>query len=301
MSEKTEIVVSPRPEIAGRINLYKYVSVKALEGLLRYGDFRVCYRKDSNDPQEMTPAGYLPGEESTYSTRGFVSFTAKSDCAPMWGNYADKYAGACIEFQFTYFDPEHAALANDKERYVFMTLSKLAELGFEIKYIKAFLDENDGMLKTSISRQLLVKCKYQSDRKRVRFPEASRTEEEAERKGSEYWWGIMCTKDGDWAYEEEYRLPLSSLADVSRVDYTMPPMYFTNIATPYIKKIVLGPACPLTREDAKKMIYFSSKEREKYLIPDDVVVTKARFTRNSYALDDSGVMRPVFDVCWEND
>lgn len=64
----------------------------------------------------MTPSGYLPHQENMYSNRGFLSFTTKSDCAPLWGNYADKYAGACIEFEFDYFKSENLENVEENER-----------------------------------------------------------------------------------------------------------------------------------------------------------------------------------------
>lgn len=288
MSKDAEIIVSPRPEVAGKITLYKYISLKALEGLLRFGDFKVSYRKDCNDPQEMTPSGYLPHQENMYSHRGFLSFTTKSDCAPLWGNYADKFAGACIEFEFDYFNLEKLESAVESERNVFEYLEKVTALGFDVKYIKSFFDENDKMLKPSIARYLLIKCIYQKDRKRVQHNGMSRSESQAEIDASMYWWRVMCTKDADWEYEDEYRLPLS-LHDVSRVNDGFPPMLFTNIPTPYIRKIILGPECKLSCHEVENMLYLSKKNINDNLLPEDLCVIKAQYTRKSYALNISGL------------
>ena len=288
MSKDAEIIVSPRPEVAGKITLYKYISLKALEGLLRFGDFKVSYRKDCNDPQEMTPSGYLPHQENMYSHRGVLSFTTKSDCAPLWGNYADKFAGACIEFEFDYFNLEKLESAVESERNVFEYLEKVTALGFDVKYIKSFFDENDKMLKPSIARYLLIKCIYQKDRKRVQHNGMSRSESQAEIDASMYWWRVMCTKDADWEYEDEYRLPLS-LYDVSRVNDGFPPMLFTNIPTPYIRKIILGPECKLSCHEVENMLYLSKKNINDNLLPEDLCVIKAQYTRKSYALNISGL------------
>lgn len=293
MSKGVEIIVSPRPEVAGKITLYKYISLKALEGLLRFGDFKVSYRKDCNDPQEMTPSGYLPHQENMYSNRGFLSFTTKSDCAPLWGNYADKYAGACIEFEFDYFKSENLENVEENERYVFENLKEVTSLGFDVKYIKAFFDENDKMLKTSISRYLLIRCIYQKDRKRVRHNGMAFSESQAKKDASMYWWRVMCTKDADWEYEDEYRLPLS-LRDVSRINDDFPPMLFTNIPTPYIRKIILGPECKLSCYDVEYMLYLNKKNIHDNLLPEDVCVIKAQYARKSYALNVSGLSCPEY-------
>ena len=89
-------------------------------------------------------------------------------------------------------------------------------------------------------------------------------------------------------YEDEYRLPLS-LVDVSRVNDGFPPMLFTNIPTPYIRKIILGPECKLSCHEVENMLYLSKKNINDNLLPEDLCVIKAQYTRKSYALNISGL------------
>ena len=93
MNKEVEKIVSPRPEVAGRIRLYKYISQKALNGLIENGTFKVTYREDCNDPQEMLEYGVDPQISRPYSERGFLSFSKNDNCAPLWGNYAEQYQG----------------------------------------------------------------------------------------------------------------------------------------------------------------------------------------------------------------
>ena len=84
------------------ITLYKYITPIALASLIQHGDLKLTYRKDANDPFECLPDGYSP-QDKVLSHLGIVSLTGNKSNHPMWGNYADKYRGACIEFQMKYF------------------------------------------------------------------------------------------------------------------------------------------------------------------------------------------------------
>lgn len=156
-----------------------------------------------------------------------------------------------------------------------------------MKYLKAFLDDKGGMLKTSISRYLLIKCMYQKDRKRVQHLVLSRSHEQTLQDGERYWWRVMCTKDVDWKYEDEYRLPLS-VYDISRIDDSFPPMYFTNIPTPYIRKIILGPECMLLSYEVGNMLHFCKKENRGCLLTDNISVIKPQYSRDIYELNMTG-------------
>lgn len=84
------------------ITLYKYISHEALKGLLKDGSIKLTYQDDANDPFECKPRPSVFKDERLKNI-GIVSFTTTPNNHPMWGNYADKFRGACLKFVFDYF------------------------------------------------------------------------------------------------------------------------------------------------------------------------------------------------------
>lgn len=280
------IAVSPRAEVSSTIKLYKYISFKALKGLIKYGDFRVTYRKDCNDPLEMLPAGKLPGLGDLREERGFISLTQCANNLTMWGNYADKFQGARIGFEFPYYCGDSLSAGNKEEKHIHESLKQISELGLDIRFFQVF--SKNGEIEPSGISRLLIKCIYVSDNERVHYPPASERIEKTRIDAERFWWSIMCTKAWDWRYEEEYRMPLHHTRDITRSNKAKKSlMKFSNIPTPYIKSIILGPECKLDQEDVK---YSIAEKRNKLssdalYIPKDVHVARARYTKNSFKLD----------------
>lgn len=295
MSKDVEIIVSPRPEITGKITLYKYISVNGLNGLIEDGTFKVTYRKNCNDPQELTPAGEV-AEISMYDHYGFLSFSKDGNNSPLWGNYADHYKGACIEFEFDCFDPEKIEKANEAERGLLLYARRIQDMGFNVKYFNAFYD-GDKYIPSGLSR-LLIDCLYSKDRSRIEWPQGSETMHEARKRAEEFAWAIMCTKDIGWEYEQEVRMPIYRNRDIiNPVDEIREnSLMLTRVPTKYIKKIILGPLCEFTAGELQEKI----DEKRQFIdnvdayMPHDAVVVKAQFSKSSYALNYTGAEESEF-------
>lgn len=279
------IAVSPRSEVSSTIKLYKYISFEALKGLIEYGDFRVTYRKDCNDPLEMLPAGKLPGCGDLREERGFISLTQCANNLTMWGNYADKFQGARIGFEFPYYCGERLSAGNKEEKHIHESLKQISELGLDIRFFQAF--SKNGEIEPSGISRLLIKCIYVIDNERVHYPPASESIEKTRIDAERFWWSIMCTKAWDWRHEEEYRMPLEHTRDITRSNTVKKSMMkFSNIPTPYIKSIILGPKCQLSQENVEDLIAIKRSQMScgtEYL-PKDVLVAQARYNKTSFKL-----------------
>ena len=290
MSGKTEIIVSPRSAIAGKVTLYKYISVKGLEGLIRNGSFKVTYRTNCNDPQEMTPAGRV-GDFSMYDYRGFLSFTKNGNNSPRWGNYADSYTGACIEFEFDYFSDSNIRESEPEEKLLLERVCDLRKMGFEVKFFNAFFDGTKYV--PSGQSRLLIDCIYSREHRRVEWPHGSETWEGAKRNAEYFAWAIMCTKDKAWEYEDEVRMPIYRSRDIlnpDEEDKRETALVLTKVPTKYIKRIILGPLSKYTEESVRNAISRNRKQQEEMdtYIPSDAEVVKAQFSKYSYELNYTG-------------
>lgn len=284
MEDKPRTQASKDMKISGRIRLFKYISFTALNSLIESGAFKVTYRTDCNDPQEMLEYGVDPKCGGLYSERGFLSFSKNGNSAPMWGNYAEHYKGACIEFEFEYLDPAMGNSDLTDERQILNDVQTLKEMGYEVNYLNA---KHSTCLPSKISR-LLISCKYSENHFRVPPPPCSETEEEALRRAEDFLWAVTCTKDKDWAYEEEVRMLVSNKQDiVSILKKESKKIYLTKLPTPYIKKIILGPLSEHNSDDIALQIEKKRRERPEHevYIPECVDVLKAKFSKYKYKLN----------------
>lgn len=272
-----------------RLVLYKYLTPIALTGLLKNGDLKITFPQDANDPLELLPKGENPQSKrqrkETQMDLGFLSLTKDYNCPPMWGNYADKYKGACIQFEFRYFfcNPNKAKLSNFVERFAYDGVI-IKEWGLNTYYLQYREKHNCKVVKTK--GDILLKCVYQDERS-SKEPPAVMQEDKRKIMLAKFTrnWLIIATKHKSWEYEQEYRLPVIR-NESTRSDYQIPSMYFTNCLTRYITKIILGPNCALSVDDVKFMINSRIKScgEDVLYIPKDVKVVKAQFKNNDYLL-----------------
>lgn len=275
-----------RPTEGGKksLVLYKYLTPNALFGLLEYGDIRITCQEDVNDPYELLPHGSLPNHEP--SNLGFISFTRKPNSPPMWGNYAEKYKGACVKFAFEYFYFQESWKIQGMG-------ARLADFGIQLKekgmraYFLQYEKEEQGKATLSFSN-VIVQCSYCGERP---TPEKRKEQYEGtneERRIRRFYdiWKVRSSKHEDWAYEEEYRLFVLK-KDATRTNFKSPLMRFSSFPTRYIKKIILGPYFDHKTEDIKNIIDLRRREQtapNPYL-PSDLEICKADFSETSYGLN----------------
>lgn len=268
--------------------LYKYISPTALSGLIQHGDFRITFRQDANDPLELLPKGELPDNKVHMSNEdlGFISLTKNNNCPPLWGNYADKYQGACVRFDFDYYFCNPKKINRDKSFEERMALDGITIKGWGLNtyYFQHVVKDDRRSVRTR--GDIILKCVYKDDRS---LKELVKNNGLGSREKLLYRftrdWLIIATKHKSWSYEEEYRLPVVR-SDSTRSDFQIPTMYFSNCLTRYITKIILGPKCPLTPQDVNNMIAARRKSaayRQNYL-KEDLNIVKAQFKKDNYLL-----------------
>ncbi len=271
----------PSPK-APVIRLHKYVSNIALLGLVSNGELKVSYGHEANDPFEMQPKGYIPGQYENVDNVGFISASRKDYSSFMWGCYAEGFRGARLSFSIPYFDR-----VSTKEERV-RTLVQVCRNG-------------SGQ---SVNTQLVAHCNME----RGKGINADRIEDKLwpcyvgeciynnERCDPKKQYGgnidtrlltyirimeRLLTKHNDWAHEKESRILIFPGA-ITRCDYTENPKAFTTLASPWVDSILLGPRSPLTATDVRIMLGQSRFWQESgRKIPR---VSKAEYSADDYSL-----------------
>lgn len=264
------------------ITLYKYVTPIALASLIEHGDLKLTYRRDANDPFECLPDGYHPHDE-VLSHLGIVSMTGNKSSHPMWGNYADKYRGACIEFKMEYFYIQGNKQPDNRGEQLAYEGKELEKLGTKAYFIQYWKDEEREPIDLR-GGDVLLKCEYSNNRSDPQSAFPANNEKQI-REGHQKWLRQIITKHTDWKYEDEYRVTMRHHR-CSRFSAGPPSMYFTNALTRYITKIILGPKCEYSPREIAFLISRNRKQLEEHLyIPRDVKIVQAKIRECSFDLE----------------
>lgn len=237
------------------IRLYKFVSPIGLTSFLQHGDLKISFRNDANDPYEVLPQGEMPGTSSKNILHGFISLSSKYNLPSMWGNYASKYSGACIEFELPYF-----IFSAAQEHCVPNAMSKLTDaLTKEVGWMKTMRckgeDEcNKNGVSLSFSHSdFIFRCnyvkKYRADTSN-NFPippyflSIKELYVDFVKKYRE-----LSTKHESWQIEDEYRICVTKQNASRAAVYGESIMFFSDVITRYAKRIILGPKSPYSAYD----------------------------------------------------
>ncbi len=274
-SNKSQIIELKYAKGKDNLTLYKYISPVALIGLLEHGDFKLTRASDANDLSELT-FKYKDGSVGTYKDFGFISLSTHSNHEALWGNYADKYSGACIELQIPYFSvKEGAEPKNLGEKIDYEICAPLRQQGYNA-YCICYGNYDDGYDKIdNRGGDFLIKCFYNDDlcvnqvvydaNDNLNFHQSI--------------WKVVSRKHTNWEYEREYRIVMRR-ERMSRFTIGLPPMFFSNEITRFITKITLGSHCNIEPEEVEFIIKekhrtLSESQRENY-IPATAKVIKGK-------------------------
>ena len=274
-----------------QLKLYKYMTPIAFASLLEHGDIKLAYRNETNDLFECLPEGYGVDEDVLLHL-GIVSFTSKATNHPMWGNYADKFRGVCVEFEIDYFHIDPCKKPQNKGEYLAKEGIEYKSIGTDVYFFQYWEDEKHELIDTR-GGDVILKCKYSDKRSDPNSIGIINTPED-HRRWQQRLWRQVSTKHTDWKYEEEYRATMRHQR-CSRCQIGLPVMYFSNTFTRYITKIILGPRCEYTTAD---VLYIIKKQRGKFgvnaYMPENVKVVKASIRKDSFDIDipDNGELLP---------
>lgn len=267
------------------ITLYKYVSLKALFGFLYHGDLKITTKGDANDPFEFMPSGEDHNDIKEHN-KGFISLSTDSDNASMWGNYADKFKGACIEFKVPYFVYDNELPAFHRANMLSDLSRLLSKDGRDIKItaIRTPKPPHQGQVLLMSNGDFLYNCLYKKERYKKEancnppndIPEIYKeTYKEILLEHD-----AIATKSIDWKHENEYRFIIAK-THATRTEYFDSLMYFSNRITPYATKITLGPLCPHARGEIQ-LIYDKARNNNTL---SEISIEKTIFSLNSFKLE----------------
>lgn len=251
--------IYPSPEESEVLTLYKYLTSTALTGFLSNGCLKLSFGFDANDPFELLTAGDIP-DSAKYVDEGFISFTKKDNDPHMWGVYADKYRGACLEFQFLYYKTK-ADTPETQHEYVW----------------RHFKDEDGDEKHYNNGGDVIFECNYTPKRpKSALFGTRPHTMEEINN------WIRMCrtSKHASWKDEEEYRMLFSLKCNEVIKASEDQSLYLIPGLAPSLKSITLGPRCNIP------LSYIEYCLRQNQILAPDQTITygKASFQKGSYDL-----------------
>lgn len=261
------------------LTLYKYVTPAALKGLLEHGDIRISTKDSVNDPYELMVKG-LEINKHYFNQYGFLSLSANAQSPPMWGNYANLYKGACIEFRIPYFSWKagHAYTAS-------------AGMGEALRRLKIpvypLLNSSNETKTTSPSILLngksIIKCRYINTRKSLQEIGINLKKSPFREKLKD--WILIAnfvrSKFAQWHYENEYRIIMQT-KQASRHQYVNDNlMIFSNLLTPYIKRILLSPYSSVTAGVLQSAINTSEPLKKST----NIEVVQGYFSKTDFSLD----------------
>lgn len=255
------------------LTLYKYISPVALIGLLEHGDFKLTWAKDANDLSELTFT-YKDGSTDRYDHLAFISMSEHSNHEALWGNYAEKYTGACIEMKIPYFQVQEGVEPSNLGEQMEAEICRPLRDKESRSYCFCFGTYDDGYDKIdSRGGDFIIGCYYNDELclNRMGYTE--------ELDFHQSLWRLVSRKHTNWEYEREYRIVMRR-ERMSRFTIGLPPMFFSNEITRFITKITLGPHCNIEPEEVEFIIKekhrtLSESQRENY-IPATAKVIKGK-------------------------
>lgn len=215
--------------------LYLFMPSEYLLDCLEKDEIKVCLPKDCNDPFEFLPAKKEGCNPPDTAGVGFISFSEEWASSTMWGHYAEKHKGVCLEFSF----PLGAAFGSAAEDADDERSSEALLLDFG----GTELDRQFTLLpipNQEIYAPLLMKVKYWPYRShpaksQVRCIISGETVTDAR------YSRLFAAKGQEWAYEKEWRLFVTLDNCLAYHDGC----YFVQGLTKYITKVMLGWRCEL--------------------------------------------------------
>lgn len=270
---------------------YKYITPTALAGLLTNGNLKLSLKKDVNDPFELSPREHsgLAGIDDEY---GFISLSGSPQISSLWGNYADCYRGACLEFEF-----EHLSSVDDRSP----EMTRMGEVMRSLHVpLFPFKKRNRGTETSTddfFNGTCIIKCQYQTSRVDLSNYNDSYIDKLVRDSSSPAYLNIrekllnwlkvadvIRTKHIHWHTEDEYRtfMKLSEACSHQFINGKL--MYFTKTLTPYIKRIIISDSCAYKKHEIESAIKLAFQKDEN-TISESIEVVTASFSTSEYKLE----------------
>lgn len=265
--------VTPKEDESETITLYKYLPFETLIEILKHGDLKITFREDANDPYELLPSGDLPNDHSNIKKDyGFISFSSNNNIPSLWGNYSDKYKGVCLEFQIPCFS----------EKCNNPLISYFCKIENKLKIISYYKDGIATVVGVQNSC-LLGKIEYLGHDRATGFQEEAITSTVEQ---TSLTLAYLINKDSTWEHEQEWRV-ITSKKYASRCSLvSKKQMYFSNLLTKYITKIIITPYCEHTKESLEVFIpHIIQSHNQENSFGKNIPIVKAEFSETSFLLN----------------
>lgn len=280
-------ITYPDERDSRKLVLYKYVSRVGLTSFLANRDLKLSFPKEANDPFELTDANSEPDMLADFEKVGFLSLSTDNNSPSMWGNYAEKYRGACLKFELQYCAPKGDRFDGNVAHWLGLESDKDKKLGKPVYFFRRWRESNEEGRSFSVEGSRgdkIYKCQYSDVR-----PDLGILEKQMEtspfpfnrKRKVEMVHLRYTTKHRSWKNEKEYRLVYnkSEASRISSVGGEM--MFFINDITSCLREIVLGPLCKTTISD----VYFALRKNWGDDISAPIVYRRAEFQQKSYLLN----------------
>lgn len=248
----------------GPVKAYIYMSYDNMLKVLVGRCLKVRTIEECNDPYECMPAGPDGKMWQKISRIGFLCFSQTCTCGAMWGHYADKHKGVCLEFTFPRLDVQpYIDLSND-EKYHYHVLN----IGMG----------KDAFVSVPFSPNVKKKCAFLFDviYRNNRITPGLGMTAYFEDQGR-----MICdidkafvTKDSSWNYEKESRI----LLHLKRKEK------YVTCFHKYLTGVILGVKCLEKAEVIRKIIDKFRKSGDR-----SVTVYNAKYSKQTFNMDIRGL------------
>ncbi len=246
------------------IKAYIYMSYANMQKVLAGRRLKVRSIEECNDSYECMPAGPEGEMWQKVSPLGFLCFSETCKCSAMWGHYADKHKGVCLEFTFPQADEQPYLGMREGEAYRYHAL--------DINMGKDAFIHFPYPLEPEKQYAVLFDVFYRTDRA---VPGLGMTGY-LNSPGS-----LICdidkafvTKDASWSYEREKRILIPMEEEEKYVD----------CFHKYLTGIILGIRCEKDMETVEQVIDIFREEGDGL-----INVYKAQYAQDSFEVDIPGL------------
>ncbi len=253
------------------VTLYIYLPYEYFEKDIENNYLKLTMADYTNDPCEFLVApcnlekmkDVIEMQNKAARTKwGCLCFSKNGKNSAMWGNYADKHYGVCLEFEFEYFDKFNPKRESNVYSYI---VDKIKNAHFdknhpdqsfvrEIAYsgVRSHYPDTDEEMVNEFDRfkKDLINSKREQleDKEVINFWI------------NDIWQDSIYTKNESWKYEEEVRMMFFlGGADLDNIIGYDPEKcdcgnIFVKGVNKYIKRVVLGVRCESNEEDVRKFL-----------------------------------------------
>lgn len=242
-----------------KMKVYLFMRYEYLYNMIANDEVKVILPSECNDPLEFVPYGSEHALQN--ELHGMICFSQDCNNSAMWGHYADKHKGICVEFEF----PKTRALE----------ISNFDGKG--TNYVAYGILLNAHLTKCSIywfgsaipTAATPVNGEYQFEALLlpVRYTTKRATPSPTDYlpiynpKTLEHLGVAIAphsyTKSEDWAYEKECRFFVRRVRDTIFHDGC----YFVSSLTKYITRVILGAKCDKTSSDVLTLMHEANTHR----------------------------------------